>query len=87
MIVTRWIRAWAARKPAPATAAGQYRGRPGPRGEREAGHEEGRADILDEMRVKGSGSGGSGDALVPERSGEKHRQPVKDGWYCENRRY
>src|SRR6266852_6563200 len=24
MIATRWIRAWAARKPAPATAAGQY---------------------------------------------------------------
>src|SRR5882724_12954902 len=84
MIITRWIRACAARKPAPATAAGQYRERHAPCGEREAGHEEGYADVLDEMRVKGTCFGYPRNGFVPEGTGSEHRQSVKERGYCEN---
>ena len=57
---------------------------PSPRGEREAGDEKRNADVLDEMRVEGAGFGDPWNALVPVRTGSQHRQPVKEGGYCEN---
>src|SRR5687767_12527345 len=46
---------------------------PCPCGECEAGHEEGYADVLDEMRIKGTGFGHPRDGFVPERTGKEHR--------------
>src|SRR6266850_3875776 len=57
---------------------------PCPCGERKAGHEERYADVLDEMRVKGTGFGYPRNGFVPKGTGSEHRQPVKERGYRKN---
>jgi hypothetical protein len=54
-------------------------GPPCPRGERETGDKEGRADVLDEMGVVGTGLRYPWNSLVPGRTGEQHCQSVATG--------
>jgi hypothetical protein len=78
-IMTRWIKAWAARKPEPATAAGQ-------RGGRQARAARARpatrkAAPMDEMRIEWPGVRDSGDAGPPGCAGRQHRKPIGDVEY------
>jgi len=77
VIMTMWITACAARNPAPASAAGQYAGRQARGAKRETSHQESRADVFDEVRIKGAGIGHARNAHPPGGTGKQHREPIR----------
>jgi hypothetical protein len=65
------------------TCAGHRRGPvqrpPCPGGQRKAGDQERRANVLDKVRIIGAGLGRSWHTRVPEGTGEQHHGTVEDG--------
>src|ERR1700682_3615514 len=66
------------------TRCGPILGPPDACGKRETRDKECRADVLDEVRVIGTGLRYSRNALVPGRAGQQHYYSVEDSEYRQN---